>query len=1599
MASRKIVNFLHSIGIEDADAFDLDFTLVGRNPAKREQVDMFFTKETPWEVNDLMVFLNGLSNIHYPYSMRFSYESEIAPENVLDAISAHDLTFWPGKEGLKIEIKDGKVVAFIKEEEREKQEKELHDLRDFLKTIQYPSSIEIETIKEEAAAPVTLEEQNFVPVENVDETCAPSEETNVEEAEPAKEEINGREAIQLDFKAAQQLGEEEILRMEERNLKVMLEERNKARVRKVGNYKVAEKIDEIFSFGLCNVDFCGEVFEADVRTTKKGGKMGVFGIGDASNAINVRCFSGRRVPDEVIDSIKVGARVRVRGAIDLDRYSKQKMIMVHFLDPLPPLEMRGDDPELETKRVELHLHTKMSTMDAVTDFGAYYKLAKNMGMKAIAVTDHGVLQSFPAAQTAREKDKKDPLKVIYGCELYMFDLHQNIVFNPTKDPIRGVRYCVFDTETTGLSARYDRLIEFGGVIIENGVVVKRMDVLINPEMKMPVESTAVNHITDEMLADKPTFKEVLPQIMEFLGDNILVAHNASFDIGFINAALAREGYPPLKNPVIDTLPLSHYLFPMAGRHNEGALLRNLELQIYDASDAHRADYDANALSEGWQEIIRRLDNLYPGMTLEDLSDFQVELPDIDDVERKSADEGNFARFVKAMHYFTRFWHIQHPKDDIRLHFDSFQEAHEEYRRWAEDPNPEETDIKTKPLLYQHLEDMKKAFNLYCRNLREYHSIVLAKNTEGLKSLYKIITQGNTTYLSRVPKTPRVLIDAYRKNLLVGSACLNSEIMEIALTRSQDVLVDAIKFYDYIELQPLENYSYMINMGRVPSKEHLITVLRDIVDAARLAGKPVVATGDVHYLNPEDKILRDIYINAKAIGGGSHPLNPPSRKYHGNFENPDQHFRSTREMLDCFKEWTSEQEAEEFVIKNSNWVADQIDADIQPVLPGCFPPNENIPNSADKLRDLCYGNFHRIFDYTYDDDPKVLAAVDFVKKRLDRELEGIIGHGYAVTYFIAHKLIQMAADEPEHYIVGSRGSVGSSIAATMANITEVNPLPPHYYCPHCHYLSFDDDDGVSFLKKGYKSGFDLPDRVCPKCGRPLKIDGQNIPFETFLGFAAEKVPDIDLNFEEQSQKKAHNYTRILLGERNVFRAGTIETVAEKTAYGYVRGYFEDMLAAQGSSKTVDSINPAYIAYLASKCQGVKRTTGQHPGGIVVVPADRSIYDFTAVQHPADDLESSWLTTHFDYRSMHDELLKFDILGHVDPMAMRYYRDLTGVKIEDIPMNDKRVLSLFTSPKELNLHRNYLNSITGASALPEFGTELAQRMLSEAQPKTFNDLLIISGLSHGTDVWAGNAEDLILNGVTDINGVIGCRDDIMSYLILQGVEPGMAFKIMEDVRHGKNLFLKAADKYVPIMKKCNVPDWYIESCKKIKYLFPRGHAAAYVMMAVRVAYFKLYYPLQFYAVFFSVRSDAYDIETMIKGEEAIIARIEGLRARRDDRSNPLSNKETSILKTLLIALEMCERGYHFANLDLYRSDAKMFVVDEKNKALIPPFVVIDNLGENAGRSVVEARERLKGRPFLSKDQLLRETKLSSTNVAELDRLGVLEGLSETNQLTLF
>ena len=1601
----KIQRFLVSIGLKDIDRFDMTMPFAVMNPYVKDQVDMVIEKDTPWDFALLDEFILALGKIRYKYTLRLSYAEEPTEEDVAALFFNWYFSHFHDTPTFSVEKKEEGVLVFTyeSEEEKDKNHRPLMDFKDLLQLINYPFTFveeihaapapeevkeepapepepEPEKIAEESAEPASLsdeqqaledvlnadlsveeiaekdaEEESIVeeaasePVEESEpEILAPQVSENVsepeeeDESEEAEEECAEKEedeplSIEEEGARYRAAGEERLIREYEANAEIIREQKNRERVWSKGNYKEVHRIDDLYSIPQGNVDFVGEVFQAKFNISSKTGKgSNSFSMGDESNAINLKVFETATYDKDFLEQILPKKHYRIRGCIDTDRYSGQRMVIVHFMNEIPAKEFRKD--EEEKKRVELHLHTNMSSMDGIQPFADFYLAAQAMGMTAIGLCDHGVVQSFPAAQTIREEQKKkhpelDPLKILYGCELYMFDPQLSVVLNPAPTPLRHARFCVFDTETTGLSAHFDSLIEFGAVVVEDGRVLHQYGSLINPQIDLTEakEALAINKIEESDLATAPTLDQVLPKIRECLEGSILVAHNATFDVGFLNRVFLEHGLPPIDNPVIDTLALSRYLFPNANAHNEGALLKQLGLDVYQSDSAHRALYDAQALNEGWQAILFQLESMKKGITHEDLSHFQVPNPD----QMDKGDENN-------------------PNDP----------TNRAYKKAVED------------------------YSIYCRHLREHHITAYAKNKQGISALFRLVSASHTKFMARVPKTPKYLIEQERENLVLGSGCFNGEIFDLAMTRGEEELVEAMKFYDFIEIQPLENYSFLWNMGRVPSKDRLIKILRFIVDCARKAGRPIVATGDAHYVDPEDKIYRDVFIVTPTIGQGRHPLYPPAREKMERFENPDQHLRTTKEMLDSFREWCSEEEAQEFVVKNSNLVASWMDDGIEIVSKDTFAPTANLPNSAEILRELCESNFHKNYDYLGEDkDPAVLEAIDKAWKRLQRELEGIIGHGYAVTYYIAHRLIQLAAQEKEHFIVGSRGSVGSSFAATMAEITEVNPLPSHYHCPHCHYLEFADP-------KVYRSGYDLPDRKCPKCGHPLEGDGQNIPFETFLGFNAEKVPDIDLNFEDESQHRAHDYCRTLLGANNVFRAGTIETVADKTAFGYVRGYFEKM------GKDPSKIPSNYIAYLAFHCQGVKRTTGQHPGGITVVPADRSVYDFTPVQYPANDTSASWLTTHFDYHSLHDEILKLDILGHIDPMAMRYYRDLTGVAIESIPLNDPKVLSLFSSTKELKMHRNFLGHDTGAAALPEFGTNQGMQMLSVIRPKTFNDLVIIAGLAHGTNVWAGNQEELVKSGKS-INEIIGCRDEIMTYLISMGIDSSVAFKIMESVRKGKKLSAPQEAE----MRAHNVPDFYIEACKKIKYLFPRGHAVAYVTMAVRVAYFKLYYPLEFYAVFFSIRSDDWDIKAMIDGEEAVIKKIQDWRERDQKRgAEGLSSKEKNQLKTLYVALEMLERGYHFEKIDIYRSDYKMFVVDHERKALIPPFCVIDGLGENAGKSLCEAREEVdeRGRkkPFLSKQDLLRRaTKLSSTHLKKLDELGALEGLGESDQMTLF
>ena len=1481
----KMVSFLKHLNIENIDDFDLDFEMVGRNRFKPEQIDMVIIKNTPWKYHLLRQFQDALNTVNYPYLLRFSYLVRPDMNDLVKLFEDWYQTLYRIPHNLELDSSDENClkIMYANEAEKVQYEQIIKDFRDFLDFLNYEFVV-VEEIKPDEGPEISKTEMRKI-VKQAEKVV----EKEIE-VESAARQINDRSEVEeMIAKEKAQLNEEtedEMMKIMRQNAREMARDRERARLNKRGNYEPVDIIDNITK-NSDHVDFSAKVFSVEVNEYGDRKKLNIGLFDDDGGAIYANTYQNASINDSLVAEMqKWGTNVRVRGAAYWDEFNKSMAVKAHFIDLLPPDEVEKDTSE--KKRVELHLHSNMSTQDGITHMMDYARYAKSMGHTAMAITDHAVVQGYPDAQAA---GKKNDIKMLYGVEFYMVDDRLSYIKNPAPIRLNHAKYVVLDLETTGLNCAYNRIIEFGAVRVENGIVTEEIDILINPECPLPKKIVEITGISDKMLENQPTIKEALPRIVDFIGDAILVTHNADFDFSFIQHALRREGKEELKNPVIDTLSLSRYLFPESKSHRLGSLCRNMEV-VYNEDEAHRANYDARVLNDVWQPMLVLL--------------------------------------TKTNRHLT----------------------HEELAK-----------LETPTTLLKHI--------------RPTHCICLAKNKEGLKSLYKLVSYSHIDYLAEVPKIPRREIEKLRKDLIIGSACFNGEVFRTAMYYGDDVLKEVMSFYDYIEIQPLENYSYLVNMGEM-DEEELMTHIKDIVRCADEIGKPICATGDVHYLTKKQKVFRDVYISAKGIGGVPHPLNPYARSRVPAFENPDQHYRSTDEMLKCMS-FLGEEKAYEVTVTNTNMIADMI----EPIMP---VPNDHlftpkIDNCDNMLRDMCFNKAHELYG-----DP----LPEFIQNRLEKELNGIISNGYSVIYYIAHKIIKKANEDG--YIVGSRGSVGSSFVATMSGVTEVNALPPHYRCPKCKHLEWTKE-----TMPEYRSGYDLPNKKCPVCGEEMVHDGQDIPFETFLGFNAEKVPDIDLNFPGDYQSKAHDYTKVLLGENNVFRAGTIETVAEKTAFGFARGFLERKFKSEGMNdedvaKALAAYPKAKIHYLASGCVDVKRTTGQHPGGIVVIPTDHEVYDFTPVQYPADDMDSNWKTTHFDFHSIHDTILKLDLLGHVDPMALKMMSDLTGVKITDIPMNDPKVLSLFSSPKALGMEHDYTNAKTGALLLPEFNTEFVRGVLEETHPKTFSDLVIISGLTHGTGVWQGNSDELIKAGTATLREVIGCRDDIMTYLIGKGIPSNISFMIMEDVRKGRGL--KA--EYEEIMRANKVPDWYIASCKKIQYMFPKGHAVAYVTMAVRVGYFKIYYPLEFYATFFSVRSKQYDIQTMIKGKDAIISKIEELRTRQRVSNEKLSPKEQEQLKTLINALEMVQRGYKFANIDLYRSKATDFVVDYENKALIPPFVTLDNLGESAGVSVEEAR---KDGEFFSKEDLLRRTKLTTTNVQDLSDMGVLDNLSESDQLSLF
>ncbi|WP_217585574.1 PolC-type DNA polymerase III [Lentibacillus saliphilus] len=1194
----------------------------------------------------------------------------------------------------------------------------------------------------------------------------------------------------------------------------------------------------------------GYVFDVDVRQLRSGRSLLIAKVTDYTDSLQIKMFSKGDDDGSMFEQLKAGMWIKARGSIQTDMYSNELAMMANDMHEIK-VAMREDRAEPDCKRVELHAHTTMSQLDAVVSPNRIIEQAAKWGHRAVAITDHAGVQGFPEAHSA---GKKHNIKVIYGVEVNLVDDGVPIAYNPQQLELKEATYVVFDVETTGLSAVYDTIIELAGVKIRDGEIIDRFEAFANPHHPLSQTTTDLTGITDDMVKDAPDISEVLKDFYEWTENDVLVAHNASFDMGFLNQGYERIGLNQASNPVIDTLELARFLLPELKNHRLNTLCKHMDIEL---TQHHRAIYDAEATGYLFWKLLQKL--LEKGIT-----------------------------------------------DHIRLN------------------------------------DHMGEGDAYQRS-RPYHCTLLAQNQEGLKNIYKLVSHAHIDYFYRVPRIPRSLLQKLRTGILVGSGCDKGEVFETMMQKSADAAERVAQFYDYIEVQPPENYSHLRGMDLVQSDAQILDIISKLVKLGERIDKPVVATGNVHYIDQHEKMYRQILIASQA----GNPLNRQSL--------PDTPFRTTNEMTTSFK-FLGAEKANEIIVTNTNAIADSIE-ELSPVRDGLYTPT--IEGADQEIRDLCYTRAKDIYG---ENIPKI------VTDRLEKELKSIIGHGFAVIYLISQKLVKKSLEDG--YLVGSRGSVGSSLVATLTEITEVNPLPPHYVCPSCHHNEFITDGSVG-------SGFDLPDKNCPHCDVPYVKDGQDIPFETFLGFKGDKVPDIDLNFSGEYQPQAHNYTKVLFGEDNVYRAGTIGTIAEKTAYGYVKGYASDKQL---------TLKQAEVDRLVKGCTGVKRTTGQHPGGIIVVPDDMEIYDFTPIQFPADDRKSQWRTTHFDFHSIHDNLLKLDILGHDDPTMIRMLQDLSGIDPKTIPTHDTEVMKIFSGPEALGVTPEDINCKTGTLGVPEFGTRFVRQMLEDTKPTTFAELVIISGLSHGTDVWLGNAEELINEGICELSDVIGCRDDIMVYLMHKGLEASLAFKIMEFVRKGKGL----QDEWIVEMKKHNVPDWYIDSCQKIKYMFPKAHAAAYVLMAIRIAYFKVHHPLYFYAAYFTVRANDFELDTMIKGADALRNRIDEI----THKGNDAPPKEKSLLTVLEIALEMNQRGFSFDRVDLYKSSASEFLVE--GNRLIPPFNAIDGLGTNAAINIVEAREQ---GDFLSKQDLRERSKISKTVIEYMEQHGCLEGMPEKNQLSLF
>lgn len=1221
----------------------------------------------------------------------------------------------------------------------------------------------------------------------------------------------------------------------------------------------------------------GKVLSFDKREIKNEKTILIYDISDFTDTMTIKMFARNDQVEEITSGFKPGVFVKLKGVTMIDKFDSELTIgSIMGVKKIPDFTTARSDNSAR-KRVELHCHTKMSDMDGVSEVRDIVKRAYQWGHPAIAITDHGVVQSFPdanhlwedlwKAEKAKRKengeenpDKNDFFKIIYGMEAYLVDDLKEIVTNSRGQSLDET-YVVFDLETTGFSPVKNRIIEIGAVKVSGGEIVGRYSEFINPGVPIPFEIEKLTGIRDDMVADASPVEEILPEFFEFCKDSVLVAHNAGFDMGFILENAKRLGIRT-DFTYVDTVGLSRILLPGQAKHTLDAVAKTMKVSL---ENHHRAVDDAEATAQ------------------------------------------IFLKFL--------------------------------------------------PMLREEGADTLQAVNVLGASSPElvkkqasYHAIILAKNDIGRANLYRLVSESHLTYYSKRPRVPKSLLLKYREGLILGSACEAGELYRAVLDEKADSeIARLVQFYDYLEIQPVGNNRFMIEsekVGNVNSEQDIMDINKRIVSLGEQFNKPVVATCDVHFLDPADEVYRRIIMTGKGFkdAGDQAPL----------------YLRTTEEMLEEFA-YLGSDKAEEVVITNTNLIADMIET-ISPVRPDkCAPV---IPDSDKTLTDICYNRAHELYGE---------KLPDVVEKRLEKELHSIITNGFAVMYIIAQKLVWKSVEDG--YLVGSRGSVGSSFVATMSGITEVNPLSPHYYCSECHYYDFDSPEVKAYAGR---AGCDMPDKDCPVCGAALKKDGFDIPFETFLGFKGDKEPDIDLNFSGEYQSKAHKYTEVIFGAGQTFRAGTIGTLADKTAYGYVKNYYEE----RGKRKRACEINR-----IVQGCTGIRRSTGQHPGGIIVLPFGQDINTFTPVQHPANDMSTDIITTHFDYHSIDHNLLKLDILGHDDPTMIRMLEDLTGIDAVKIALDDKEVMSLFQNTRALKITPEQIGGCpVGSLGIPEFGTDFVIQMLVDTKPASFSDLVRISGLSHGTDVWLGNAQTLIEDGRATISTAICTRDDIMTYLINTGVESSLSFSIMESVRKGKGLKPEMEE----AMVAAGVPDWYIWSCKKIKYMFPKAHAAAYVMMAWRIAYCKINYPQAYYAAYFSIRASAFSYEIMCQGQKHLEDVMNDYNRRRDT----LSKKEQDTQKDMRIVQEMYVRGYEFVPIDIFQAQARLFqLVGDK---IMPSLSSIEGMGDKAAEQVVEAA---KDGPFLSKDDFRERTKVSKTVVDLMDSLNLLGDLPESNQISLF